>query len=120
MELNELVFVDCYALSNEPPTVGNWELCVEAYEALDRQDPGSGVKPGGPRRVRLFFAGIESLSDLNVSESFKLDFSAGDEGCEIYRLYSEGRDDGNVSVHIESDYINGNFLCKSIDVQPQR
>jgi hypothetical protein len=120
MELNELVFIDCYALSNEPPKIGDWELCVEAYEALNPKDPSSGVKPGGPRRVRIVFAGIRSVSNLNVSESFKLDFSIGNEACEIYKLYSEGRDGGNVSVHIESDYINGNFLCQSVNVQLQR
>ena len=86
MELNELVFIDCYALSNEPPRIGNWKLCVEAYEALNRKDPGSGVKPGGPRHVQIVFAGITSLSNLNVSESFELDFSVGNEACEIYKL----------------------------------
>ena len=116
MNLNNLVFVDCYALSNDRPRTGDWTMLVEAYEIRSPDNLEGATQTGGPKRWQVSFKGIESLTSLEVSKNFESDFSPGSEGCEIYKLNSTGRKDGKIIVHIESDYLNGDFVCRSVEV----
>jgi hypothetical protein len=116
MNLNSLTFVDCYALSNDPPKTGDWTMFVEAYKIRSPHNQEGAMQTGGPKRWQVVFKGIESLTNLEVSKNFQSDFSPGREGCEIYKMNSTNQKDGKIIVHIGSDYLNGDFVCQSVEV----
>jgi hypothetical protein len=116
-DLNALVFVDCYALSNTLPSGDDWVLVLEAYEAINPDDEQSAVVPGGPYEWEVTFRKLLSTDALNVAPSFVTDFRPEYESCEIYKLKSEQISDGQTKIEIESDYVNGNFVCESVQVK---
>ena len=117
MDLNSLAFVDCYALSNVAPAIGDWVLPLEAYEAVNPDDEQNAVVPGGPHEWQVTFVNIVSTANLVVAPSFKTDYRPGYESCGIYRLRSHPNEEGLVVVTIQSDYINGSFVCQAIQIQ---
>jgi hypothetical protein len=116
-DLNALVFVDCYALSNTMPSVDDWVLLLEAYEAIKPGDEQSAVVPGGPHKWEVTFKNLRSTDALKVALPFVIDSEPEHESCEIYKLKSEQISDGHTKIEIESDYINGNFVCESVQVK---
>jgi hypothetical protein len=116
-DLNALVFVDCYALSNTMPSVDDWVLLLEAYEAINPGDEQSAVVPGGPRKWEVTFKKLLSTDALNVALPFVTDSEPEHEACEIYQLKSEQISDGQTKIEIKSDYINGHFVCESVQVK---
>lgn len=116
-DLNTLVFVDCYALSNALPSMDDWVLLLEAYEAIDPEDEHSAVAPGGPRKWEVTFKNLLSTDALNIAPSFVTDFRAEYESCEIYNLRSKQISDEQIRIEIKSDYVNGYFMCQSVQVK---
>ena len=116
-DLNALVFVDCYALSNAMPSVDDWVLLLEAYEATSPGDEQSAVVPGGPQKWEVTFKKLLSTDALNVALPFVIDSDPEHEACEIYKLRSEQISDGQIKIEIKSDYINGNFVCESVQMK---
>jgi hypothetical protein len=117
-DLNALVFVDCYVLSNAPPSVDDWVLLLEAYQALNPDDEESAVVSGGPSKWEVTFKTLLVTDALTVSPLFVTDFRPEYETCEIYKLKSEQISDRQIRVEINSDYVNGTFVCESIRVKP--
>ena len=115
--VNALVFVDCHALSNTLPSLDHWTLVLEAYEAIDPADEQSAVVPGGPKRWEITFKKLLSTDALDVAPLFVSDFRPGHESCEIYKLKSEQISDGQTRIEIKSDYVNGTFICESVQVK---
>lgn len=109
-DLNALVFVDCYALSNTMPSVDDWVLLLEAYEAINPGDEQSAVVPGGPHKWEVTFKKLLSTDVLKVALPFVTDSEPDFESCEIYKLKSEQISDGQTKIESESDYVNGKFM----------
>jgi hypothetical protein len=116
-DLNALVFVDCYALSNTMPSVDDWVLLLEAYEATNPNDEQSALVPGGLSKWEITFKKLLSTDALNVALPFVTDSEPEHEACEIYKLKSEQISDGQTKIEIKSDYINGTFVCESVQVK---
>jgi hypothetical protein len=117
MDVNALVFVDCYALSNTLPSMGDWVLLLEAYEAINPDDEQSAVARGGPYKWEVTFKKLLSTDALTVAPSFVIGSRPEHESCEIYKLKSEQISDGQTNIKIRSDYINGSFVCESVQVK---
>ncbi len=116
--LKALVFVDCYALSNDLPSKDHWRLLTEAYEAINSADERSAVVAGGPGKWEITFHKLLSTDALDIKPTFVKDFRPEYESCEIYSLKSTQVMDRQIRIEIASDYINGHFLCESVQVKP--
>lgn len=116
-DLNALVFVDCYALSNTPPAIGDWVLLLEAYQAINPGDEQSAVVPDGPKKWEVTFKKLLPTDTLNVSRLFVNDFRPEHESCEIYALKGEQLSGGQIQIAIESDFVNGTFICESVQMK---
>jgi len=104
-------------LSNTLPSMNDWVLLLEAYEALDPDDEQSAVVLGGPQKWEITFKKLLSTHALNVAPSFETDFRPDYESCEIYKLQSRQISDVQIKIEIKSDYINGHFMCESVQVR---
>ena len=83
-DLNSLVFVDCYALNKTLPSVDDWVLLLEAYQAINSGDEQSAVVPSGPQKWEVTFKNLLSTDALNVALPFVTDSNPEHEACEIY------------------------------------
>ena len=115
MTLNELVFVDCYILSHDPPARPTWRLVVEGYRAV-KNTPAPAVEPGGPRTWTLSFMEIDNLDDIEA-RGFERAAPPGHEWNELYELRSRPASADRTEVVVRADGLEGRFTCSKIRIE---